>query len=121
MLAGGLVNGHSKKQAIFPQSFFGAVLVALSMGIRESLGLKNFEDALSKTLDRAVVKELMTLSNGEDNKRCISSAHYPICTHLSKYIDVKYQRILNTVQKGIIRLHYVSTDMTIADLFTKTP
>ena len=37
----------------------------------------------------------------------------------SKHIEIKYHFIRDYVQKGVVRLEYISTNEQVADIFTK--
>ena len=54
-----------------------------------------------------------------DNQSCIKLFENPVFHDKSKHIDIKYQYIRDMVEKGDVKLQYVSTDEQVADVLTK--
>jgi hypothetical protein len=54
-----------------------------------------------------------------DNQSCIKLTENPVFHDKSKHIEIRYHYILDMVQRGAIKLHYVSTDEQVADVLTK--
>eukprot|EP00253_Pinus_taeda_P032189 PITA_32189 len=54
-----------------------------------------------------------------DNQSCIKLTENPVFHDRSKHIEIKYHFIRDYVQKGVIKLEYISTNEQVADIFTK--
>jgi hypothetical protein len=54
-----------------------------------------------------------------DNESCVKLSENPVFHDRSKHIEMRYHYLRDMVQKGAIRLQYVSTEEQIADVFTK--
>ena len=54
-----------------------------------------------------------------DNQSCIKMTENPLFHDRSKHIEIRYFYIRDMMQKGAIKLQYVSTDEQVADVLTK--
>ena len=54
-----------------------------------------------------------------DNQSCIKMMENPVFHDRSKYIEIRYFYIRDMMQKGAIKLQYVSTDEQVANVLTK--
>ena len=54
-----------------------------------------------------------------DNQSCIKLSENPVFHDRSKHIEIRYHFIRDYVQKGAIKLQYISTDEQVADILTK--
>eukprot|EP00253_Pinus_taeda_P002716 PITA_02716 len=54
-----------------------------------------------------------------DNQSCIKLTENPIFHDRSKHIGIRYHFIRDYVQKGTVKLEYISTDEQVADILTK--
>jgi hypothetical protein len=54
-----------------------------------------------------------------DNQSCVKLSENPVFHDRSKHIEIKYHFIRDMVQKGAVKLQYISTDEQIADILTK--
>ncbi|GKA89981.1 retrovirus-related pol polyprotein from transposon TNT 1-94, partial [Tanacetum coccineum] len=54
-----------------------------------------------------------------DSKAAIAISCNPVQHSRTKHIDVRYHFIKEQVEKGIVELFFVGTELTLADLFTK--
>ena len=54
-----------------------------------------------------------------DNQSCIKMSENPVFHDGSKHIEILYFYIRDMIQKGAIKLQYVSTDEQVADVLTK--
>ena len=54
-----------------------------------------------------------------DNQSCIKMTENPVFHDKSKHIEIRYFYIWDMIQKGAIKLQYVSTDEQVVDVLTK--
>jgi hypothetical protein len=54
-----------------------------------------------------------------DNQSCIKMTENPVFQDGSKHIEIRYHFIRDMVQRGVLKLQYISTDEQIADALTK--
>eukprot|EP00253_Pinus_taeda_P007523 PITA_07523 len=54
-----------------------------------------------------------------DNQSCIKLTENPVFHDRSKHIGIRYHFIRDYVQKGAVKLEYISTDEKVADILTK--
>ena len=54
-----------------------------------------------------------------DHQSCIKLSENPLEHDRSKHIGIRYHYIRDMVQKGAVKLQYISTDEQIADILTK--
>jgi hypothetical protein len=54
-----------------------------------------------------------------DNQSCIKMTENPVFHENSKHIEIRYHYIRDMVQRGAIKLQYVSTDEHVANVLTK--
>ena len=54
-----------------------------------------------------------------DNQSCIKLSENPVFHDMSKHIDIRYHFIRDCVQRGIVQLQYIPTDVQVADILTK--
>jgi hypothetical protein len=55
----------------------------------------------------------------EDNKGCVDLIATPTMRPRSRHISIKYHHFREHVRKGHICIRWISTDMQLADIFTK--
>ena len=53
------------------------------------------------------------------NRICIKLSENPVFHDKSNHIEIKYQYICDMVEKGVVKLQYISTDEQVAELLTK--
>ena len=63
--------------------------------------------------------ELDTIAILCDNQSCINMTKNPVFHDKSKHIEIRYFYIRDMMQKGAIKLQYVSTDEQVVDVLTK--
>eukprot|EP00253_Pinus_taeda_P019754 PITA_19754 len=61
----------------------------------------------------------LSSSEADDNQSCIKLTENPVFHDRSKHIGIKYHFIREYVQKGAVKLEYISTDEQVADILTK--
>lgn len=54
-----------------------------------------------------------------DNQSCIKLTENPVYHDRSKHIEIMYHFIRDYVQKGAVKLEYISTNEQVVDIFTK--
>eukprot|EP00253_Pinus_taeda_P029076 PITA_29076 len=54
-----------------------------------------------------------------DNQSCIKLTENPVFHDRSKHIEIKYHFIKDYVQKGVVKLEYISTNEQVVNIFTK--
>ena len=54
-----------------------------------------------------------------DNQSCIKLTKNPVFHDRSKHIGIRYHFIRDYVQKGVVKLEYISTDEQVVDIITK--
>lgn len=111
MYCGGPISWSSKKQSITALSSTEAEYIAAAECCKEILHLKFLIEELSgkpvkATLNIDNQSTIQLIKNGIGNKR-------------SKHIDVRYRFINEKVTEGLINIKYCSTDVQLADIFTK--
>jgi ATP sulfurylase len=55
-----------------------------------------------------------------DNQSCIKLTENLVFHDRSKHIEIKYHFIRDCVQRGAVKLEYISTDEQVADILTKS-
>ena len=53
-----------------------------------------------------------------DNQSCINLLENPVFHDKSKHIEIKYQYIHHMVEKGALKLYFISIDEQVADVLT---
>ena len=54
-----------------------------------------------------------------DNQSCVKLSENPVFHDRSNHIDLKYHYSRDILQKGVVKLQYISTDEQVADIFTE--
>jgi hypothetical protein len=54
-----------------------------------------------------------------DNQSCIKMTENPVFHNRSKHIEIHYHYIHDMVQRGALKLQYISTDEQVDDMLTK--
>ena len=55
-----------------------------------------------------------------DNQSCIKLTENLVFHDRSKHIEIRYHFIRDCVQKGVVKLEYISTDEQVVDILTKS-
>jgi hypothetical protein len=110
----------------------GSAMILWQSRKQSSISLSTIEaeyiDACSVSCETIWLRKLLTgLFNLEmeatvilcDNQSCIKMTENPVFHDKSKHIEIRYHYICDMVQRGSIKLQYVSTDERVADVFTK--
>jgi hypothetical protein len=110
-LNGCCVSWYCKKQSTVALSSVEAEYMALSDAGKEALYAKN------------ILTEFFTVALpipiNMDNKGAGNIAENDVNNKLTKHIDIRYHFVRQYIQKKVIELFYVPTDLNVADIFTK--
>ena len=74
---------------------------------------------LRKLLTGLFDVELETTCVFCDNQSCVKLSENPMFNDKSKHIEITYHYIKDMVQRGAVRLQYVTIDEQITDVLTK--
>ena len=111
-LGSAMVSWFSKKQSSVALSTAEAEYIAACAASKEAVWLRKLlADLSGHQVDVTVIFC--------DNQSCIKLSENSVFHDRSKHIDMKYHYIRDIVQKGVIKLQYISTDEQVADIFTK--
>ncbi|KAI3718361.1 hypothetical protein L6452_19228 [Arctium lappa] len=111
LLGGKLVSWSSKKQNSFSTSTAEAEYVAAVSCCAQILWMKNQLRDYNQLYSHIPILR--------DNSNAIVIANNPVLHSRSKHIDIRYHFIRHHISKGDIELHFIPTDLQLADLFTK--
>jgi hypothetical protein len=109
---GGTISWCCRKQDITAMSSAESEYIALAETCKEIMWLRNLLQGMD-------VKLPTTTTIRTDSQSCIAMLKNQNFSHRTKHFDTRYHLIKDNVQKGIIKLEYVSTTENTADLFTK--
>ena len=109
---GSTVTWSSKKQSVVATSTVEAEYIASSNATREAIWLRT----LLSELDFPQVTATIIHS---DSAGSIALSNNPVSHSRAKHIDIRYHFIRDQIDRGNIKLEYVSTKDMIADILTK--
>eukprot|EP00253_Pinus_taeda_P028781 PITA_28781 len=111
-LGSAIVSWFSRKQQSVALSSAEAEYMAASLASCEAIWLrKMFFGLFGQSLRPSVIYC--------DNQSCIKLTENPVVHDRSKHIGIRYHFIRDYVQKGAVKLEYISTDEQVADILTK--
>eukprot|EP00253_Pinus_taeda_P018651 PITA_18651 len=108
----GAVSWGSRKQSVLADSTTKAEYVAAAKATKEIVWLR-------KILEDLQVKQVQSTPLMIDNTFVIKLAKNPKFHDRTKHINTKYHLIRHHVEAKTIHLHHCSTNVKIADIFTK--
>ncbi|GJW64608.1 retrovirus-related pol polyprotein from transposon TNT 1-94 [Tanacetum coccineum] len=111
ILRGKLVCWSAKKQSSIAMSSAEAEYVATAGCCAQVLWIK------SQLADYDVLYNKVPIFC--DNTSLISISNNPVLHSRTKHIDIRYHFIRDHILKGDIELHFVPTELQLADIFTK--
>ncbi|GJV52316.1 retrovirus-related pol polyprotein from transposon TNT 1-94 [Tanacetum coccineum] len=111
ILRGKLVCWSVKKQSSVAMSSAEAEYVAAAGCCAQVLWIK------SQLVDYDVLYDKVPICC--DNTSAIAISNNPVLHSRTKHIDIRYHFIIDHILKGDIELHFVPTDLQLADIFTK--
>jgi hypothetical protein len=110
----------------------GSTMISWQSRKQSSIALSTAEaeyiDACSASCEAIWLRKLLTgLFDLEmratailcDNQSCIKMTENPVFHDRSKHIEIRYHFIRDMVQRGALKLQYISTDEQVADVMTK--
>jgi hypothetical protein len=107
-----MISWQSRKQSSIALSIVEAEYIAASSASCEAIWLR-------KLLTDLFDLEMEAISIRCDNQSCIKLTENPVFHDRSKHIEIHYHYIRDMVQRGALRLQYISTDEQVADVLTK--
>jgi hypothetical protein len=111
-LGSGMISWYSRKQRLVVLSSAETEYMAASRASCEAIWLRKIlVDLFDTKLDPTTIYC--------DNQSCIKLSENPVFHDRSKHIEIRYHLIRDRVQKGAVKLQYVSTNEQVADILTK--
>jgi hypothetical protein len=107
-----VITWFNRKQTFVALSSAEAEYMATSMASCEAIWLR-------KLLTGLFDQELEPTVIYCDNQSCIKLSENPVFHDRSKHIEIRYHFIRDRIQKGAVKLQYISTDEQVADILTK--
>jgi hypothetical protein len=111
-LGSAMISWQSRKQSSIALSTAEAEYIAACFASYEAIWLRKLLTSLSDLEMRATVILC-------DNQSCIKMIENPVFHDRSKHIEIRYHYIRDMVQRGALKLLYVSMDEQVADVLTK--
>ena len=110
---GAALSWGVKKQATVALSSSDAEYQDMTAAVQEAFYLKQL-------LVDFGIQQKHPIAIGEDNQSCIKLCQNPVMRKRTKHIETKFHFIRDKKEDGTISIHYVPTDKTAADIFTKS-
>jgi hypothetical protein len=107
-----VITWFSRKQTYVALSLAEAEYMAVSMASCEAIWLH-------KVLTGLFNKELEPTLIYFDNQSCIKLSKNPVFHDRCKHIEIRYHFIRDRIQRGAVKLQYISTDEQVANILTK--
>jgi hypothetical protein len=117
--AGCPILWSSKLQSEIALSTTEAEYIALSQAMRDLIPMRTIMHEMSTVFGYTVQQAITHSTVFEDNKGCVDLIAAPTMRPRSRHISIKYHHFREHVRKGLIRIRWISTDMQLADIFTK--
>jgi hypothetical protein len=111
-LGSAMISWQSRKQSNIALSTAEAEYIAACSASCEAIWLR-------KLLTGLFDLEMEATTILCDNQSCIKMTENPVFHDRSKHLEIRYHYICDLVQRGAIKLQYVSTDEQVADVLTK--
>jgi hypothetical protein len=111
-LASAMISWQSRKQSSIAPSTAEAEYIAACSASCEAIWLR-------KLLISLFDLEMEATTILCDNQSCIKMTENPVFHDRSKHIEIHYHFIRDMVQRGALKLQYISTDEQVADVLTK--
>jgi hypothetical protein len=114
-LGGGPISWSSKAQKTVALSSAESEYVAMCAAAQEALHLRNFLPEIDKELYKC--EEPLTIFG--DNTACLAIAKDPVMHSRQKHFDLKLHFVREAISRKELDLHYIDTELNVADLLTK--
>jgi hypothetical protein len=111
-LGSAMISWQSRKQSSISLSTVEAEFIAACSASCKAIRLRK----LLTCLFDLEMRETMILC---DNQSCIKMTENPVFHDRSKHIESRYHFIHDMVQRGDLKLQYISTDEQVVDVLTK--
>jgi hypothetical protein len=111
-LGSAMISWQSRKQSSIALSTVEAEYIAACSASCEAIWLR-------KLLTGLFDLEMRATAILCDNQSCIKMTENPVFHDRSKHIEIHYHFIRDMVQRGALKLQYISTDEQVADVLTK--
>jgi hypothetical protein len=112
ILGSTMISWQSRKQSSVALSTAEAKYIAACFASCEAIWLR-------KLLTGLFDLEMEATTILCDNRSCIKMTENPVFHDRSKHIEILYHYIRDMVQRGALKLLYISTDEQVADVLTK--
>jgi hypothetical protein len=112
VITSAMISWQSRKQSSISLSTTEAEYIAACFASCEAIWLRKL---LTGLFDLKM--EATTILC--DNQSCIKMTENHVFHNRSKHIEIRYHYIRDMVQRGAIKLQYVSTDEQVVDVLTK--
>lgn len=116
--ASSCVSWSSKQQTIVAQSLKKAEVLPLASCIQDVLWFEMFPVMMRKVPVKTAVEWWSDICIDEGNPVFIAAAKTPIPSELSKHVDLKYQSLVEIVQKESLWLRCARTENIVANTVT---
>jgi hypothetical protein len=107
-----MISWQSRKQSSIALSTAEAKYIAACSTSCEAIWLR-------KLLTDIFVLEMRAIAILCDNQSCIKMTENHVFHDRSKHIEIRYHFIRDMVQRGALKLQYISTDEQVVDMLTK--
>jgi hypothetical protein len=111
-LRSAMISWQSRKQSSISLSTMEAAYISACSASCEAIWLRKL---LTGLFDLEMEATMILC----DNKRCIKMTENPVFHDRSKHIEIHYHYIHDMVQRGALKLLYVSMDEKVVDVLTK--
>jgi hypothetical protein len=111
-LGSAMISWQSRKQSSISLSTVEAEYIAACSASCEAIWIR-------KLLTGLFDLEMRATAILCDNQSCIKMTENPVFHDRSKHIEIHYHFIRDMVQRGALKLQYISTDEQVADVMTK--
>lgn len=114
-----MIHWGSEQQSIVAQSLKDLELIFLASCACVVIRIQNFKQNIGRDLSTDIVIKPFNVVIRKENQARIADAQNDGLSDLSKQVNLKYQVLFVLVRKGTVRLEYVPSEETVADLLTK--
>lgn len=109
----------SKLQSEIALSTMKAEYISLSQALWDLIPLRTVLKEVSKTFGYDVQQATTHSTVFEDNQGCVKLIAASTMRPRTRHNAIKYHHFCEHIRKGRIRIRWISTDLQLADVFTK--